>query len=142
MRRVLAILGSLLLASAAFATGIVVIQNVKALTASPAGANHVSTDSSDATVYGKPIDTGLWTTGSLQCRWSSLTGSVDATATLQATDDGLNWQDKSGAVLTLSGATGNGILSLTNITETNYRVNYAHNSVTGGLLSCVFVAKP
>ncbi len=115
---------------------------VKAFVNSGAGANHSSANSADATAYGAPIDTGLSSTGSLQCKWASLTGTIDATVTLQSSNDGTTWEDKAGAVLTVAGASADGILSLTNITETAYQAVYAHNGVTGGTLNCKFVAKP
>lgn len=106
--------------------------NVHAFNAVTAGSSHNSS----------AIDIGLLRYMSFQCVWASLTGSVDATVKLQASNDaGVDWTDKLSAVLALAGASSSGEVSLVNATEQLYRLVYTANSVNGGTLDCWVAAK-
>jgi hypothetical protein len=74
--------------------------------------------------------------------WSSLTGTVDGTVKLQVSNTGGDWVDKTGASVTLSGASGADMISLNGVcTEFYYRVVYTKNNITGGTISAVVAAK-
>ncbi len=90
------------------------------------------------------FDTSSALSGSLHCKWASIGGTPDATFTLEVSnDDGATWVAKSGGVITMSGASGSGAVSLAGVvTEGAYHVKYAKNSVTTtGTVNCYALFK-
>lgn len=110
---------------------------VKALNAATAGANHTSSNAMDTAAYGAPIDMGLAMMGSVQCDWTGLTGTVNATVQVNISDDGAaNWLAKSSGQITLSGASGSAYLPFAQTPEQLYQLVYTAGTVTGGTVSC------
>lgn len=78
--------------------------------------------------------------------WTSLTGSVDATAKVQvSTTPGPptsgQWVDKTSATFTLSGASGLNMIAIDNLDEAWMRLVFTHNSVSGGTVTAYCNAK-
>ncbi len=117
----------------------------KIIRSANAGANHISTDSLDAACIGRSCDLALYNVASMQLIWSGLTGTINGTLTFEVSDDGVNWDTKkiggSDAVITVSGAAGNDVLSSVEITERYARANWAKVGVTGGTIDCIILAK-
>ncbi len=76
-------------------------------------------------------------------KWASLTGTLDATAKVQVSnDDGTTWDDVSGASLTIASANGHDTISLNGVlTEEKCRLVYTHNNVSGGTINCYAILK-
>lgn len=131
------------LAFAAGSSGARTVTYGHVLTTAPAASNHTSSDPTDTHAFGKPSDTGTVVTGSVQCDWAGITGTINATVQLNISDDGgVMWVPKSGATFTLAGASGAQVISLNNIiTEQFYQVVYTAGSVTGGTVDCWLIAK-
>jgi len=121
----------------------------KIIRAASGGANHVSTDSGDATCLGRSCDLSLYNFASIQLVWSGLGGTPNGTATVEVSEDGTNWDTKKievagasvDAVIALSGAAGNDTLSIETVTERYYRVSYVKGTTTGGSIDCILMAK-
>lgn len=82
--------------------------------------------------------------GSVHCTWASLGGTPDGVFQLQVSNNsGVSWVDKSGAAITVDGASGSDSISLNgSVTEAAYRVKWEKNSVTtSGTLTCKAVFK-
>lgn len=124
----------LFLSSPAFSAGVGTITYIHAFSALSAGVNHTSA----------AIDTGLDNSASVQCDWSGLTGSINATVQLNSSSDGgIKWIPKTDASFTLSGATGAQLISLNQIvTEQFYQIVYTAGTTSGGTLDCWFLGKP
>lgn len=74
--------------------------------------------------------------------WASLTGTIDGTVKVQVSNTGGDWVDKTGASVTLSGASGADMISLNGVvTEHYYRVVYTKNNISGGTITVVGAAK-
>lgn len=118
----------------------VTIQHV--VNAAPANINHTSSATGDSHTLGYPSDMGLAVMGSVQCDWTSLTGTINATAQVNVSDDGgANWNAKSGGTITLSGASGTGYVAFAQTPEQLYQVVYTAGGVTGGTVDCYLVGK-
>lgn len=89
------------------------------------------------------LDTGTASSASFQCTWASLTGTLDGQFLVQVSNNaGANWTSKSGATITVAGATGDEMISLNGvITEDKYRIKWVHNNVSGGTVNCYAVLK-
>jgi hypothetical protein len=100
-----------------------------AINAAPAGSNFTPT---------QPTPTGDATRGSYHCKWASLTGVLDGHFDVQVSNDaGATWVAKTGAVITVSGASGSNSISLNGVvTETYYRIVWTAVGVTGGTVTC------
>lgn len=141
MKKILALV-LLFLSLPAFAAGGRTIVTQHSLVACGAGADHTSTTSADSCAAGAKIDLGLQTFGSAQVVWSGLTGTVNGTVQLNVSNDGTDWDSKSGASVTLSGASGHATISLNGVaSEEFYQVVYSHTGVTGGTVDVYFVGK-
>lgn len=84
------------------------------------------------------IDASKAHSGSFHCVWASLTGTPDGAVQVQISNDGgATAVDKTGATFTVSGASGSNAISLNGVvTESLYRIKWAHNNVSGGTVSC------
>lgn len=89
------------------------------------------------------FDTSNASSVSVHCLWASLTGTLDGQFLVDVSNDGgTNDAPKSGATLTVSGATGDDVISLNGVvTEEKYRVRWVHNNVSGGTVNCYVAAK-
>ena len=106
----------------------------------PANANHLSDDTTDAATLRADMDLSVSTVASFQLAWTGLTGTLNATATIEVSDDPTpsptgNWQAKSGATYTITTASGSTDIALNLVlAEQWYRINYQANGVTGGTI--------
>ncbi len=84
------------------------------------------------------VDTSNATHGSIHCTWASLTGTLDGTFQAYVSNDGgATWVAKTGALITVSGASGSDLISLnTTVTELLYQVRWTKNLVTAGSVAC------
>ncbi len=74
--------------------------------------------------------------------WSGLSGTLNATATLQASLDGTVWVTAPGSsAVTLNSASGAAMLNVTDATYKFFRVAYAAGGVTGGTYSVKYLLK-
>lgn len=140
MFRMILIAFAMLLAASAQATTV----TQKSFSAAAANANHLSNDSTDTATAGGPMDLSSSTTASFQCWWSGLTGTLNATITVEVTNDPAfgHWDQKANANVTLSSASGLWTQTLSGIVaERWYRLNYAKGSVTAGSITCYAIGK-
>lgn len=114
---------------------------IQAITNAGASSNHTTTDATDSAVLGKAMNAEYRRYLSFQCNWASLTGGINATMSLEVSNDNATWTAKTSALYTLSGANGNQDVSLTNATERYYRLVYTAGTVSGGTINCFVVAK-
>lgn len=117
----------------------------KIISGASAGANHVSDDSLDAACLGRPCDLSLYNSASIQLIWSGLTGTLNGVLSLFVSDDNVNWDQKmTGATpvqITVSGAAGNDTISTVEVTERYARASWNKTGVTGGIVTCIIMAK-
>lgn len=80
--------------------------------------------------------------GSMQIVWSGV-DSTDAVCQVQTTDsNGVAWDDKSGASVTLDAATGSGSLSFaSNFSSQAIRINTTVNTATAGTVTVYITRK-
>lgn len=83
------------------------------------------------------------THGSVHCAWTGASlaegeESVSGTFQVQVTNGGgYDWVDKTGALITMSGASGSELISLNGVvTENQYRIHYVKNSTAAGTVKC------
>jgi hypothetical protein len=91
-------------------------------------------------------DLSQFNAGSIQLIWSGLTGTLDGKLTVEVSDDGVNWDVKklasgSDAIITVSGAAGNDVLTIEAMTEKLYRAKWAKTGVTAGVVTAILMAK-
>jgi hypothetical protein len=85
----------------------------------------------------QPLKTGDATSGSFHCKWASLTGVLDGHFDVEVSNDNVTWVEKTGATITVSGASGSNLISLNEVvTETYYRITWEKVGVTGGTVTC------
>lgn len=121
----------------------------KIIRAAGAGSNQLSDDSGNPNAIGRACDISLYSIASIQVIWSGLTGTLDGVLSIEASDDGINWDVKTievagvvvDAKITVSGAAGNDTISIDKATERYYRARWTKNGVTGGLITCLLIAK-
>lgn len=103
----------------------------------------VSAVTASADYTSAAIDTSVATSASVHCFWASLTGTLDGQFAVEVSNNTTSgYAPKSGATITVSGATGDEMISLNGVvTEDNYRITWAHNNVSGGTVNCYAVFK-
>jgi hypothetical protein len=72
--------------------------------------------------------------------WTGLSGTIDATVSIQGSNDGTNWDNLVTAV-TLSGANGNDLVLISDAYCSYYRARVVKNSVLGGNLKVIVTLK-
>lgn len=89
------------------------------------------------------FDTASALNVSFHCIWASLTGTLDGQFLVDVSNDaGVTAAAKSGATLTVSGASSDDVISLNGVvTEQKYRIRWVHNNVSGGTVTCHASAK-
>ncbi len=114
------------------------------MTLATAGADHKTTDQTDATTFGAAIDLSSCTVASVQATWAGLTGSINGILSVWVSTDSscttyIQKSDASGnpVQITLSGANSSNSISLNGgvVSEKCYQLRYAHTGVTGGTIS-------
>lgn len=117
----------------------------KIINAAAADASHRSDDSGDSKCLGRSCDIGLYSLASVQLIWSGLTGTINGTLTIECSDDNINWDTKNNGVtpcvITVSGAAGNDVLTISEVSEKYYRAKWDNVGVTGGLVTAILTAK-
>ena len=111
------------------------------LSGASAEAEQYSTTVS-ATTAGAAFDLSYATSATFQVTWASLTGTLDAEVTIEASNDGTNWVERPGASLVLASASGTDIIALNGTAmERYYRIHYDQNNVSGGTVTVKGVGK-
>ena len=121
----------------------------KIIRAAGAGSNQLSDDGANPNAIGRACDLSLYNFASVQLIWSGLTGTLDGVLSIEVSDDGTNWDTKTiqvagvtvDAKITVSGAAGNDSISIDLLTERYYRARWTKTGVTGGLVTCILIAK-
>jgi hypothetical protein len=72
--------------------------------------------------------------------WTGLSGTIDATVSVQGSNDATNW-DNLVTTVTLSGANGNDLVLVSDAYCSYYRVKVIKNSVLGGNLKVIATLK-
>ena len=98
--------------------------------------SQISTNSTNNT---DSISLGPYQSGSIQCVWSSVTGTQPVYK-LQFSNDNSNWDDVSGASTTTSGASGSSTWIVDPIISLSARILISTTSTTGNL-NCTTVLK-
>ena len=120
----------------------------KVIRTAAAQLNHISSNgSTDTSVLGRSCDLSLYCYGSVQLVWSGLTApaAIDATLTVEVSNDNVNWSTKTigvtPAVISPTTGAGDEILSIPEITEKFYRLNWDKKTVTAGSITAIVHAK-
>jgi hypothetical protein len=87
-----------------------------------------------ADITGDMVNVGHFTKAGFQVVWAGLTGTVNATVSLQVSNDNVNW-DNATTTITLSGTSGNDCVAVSDIYFSYCRAVVAKNNVTGGTIS-------
>ncbi len=107
------------------------------LTAAPAQTARLSTDA-QAVAAQTPFDLSLCDSASFHVIWSGLTGTLDGTVTVEVSNDGVNWDTKNGASVTLNSAASNQMISLNGVvTEEFYRVRLTPGNISAGSVTVI-----
>jgi hypothetical protein len=98
-----------------------------------------------ADITSSAITTDGARTGSLHCKWASIGGTPNATFAFEVSNDaGVSWVTKPSTTITMSGTSGQDLISLDSnkVTESLYRVKYTKTGVTTtGSVSCFVLFK-
>lgn len=98
-----------------------------------------------STIFNTNITSGVkttsqWQTIGVQVVWASLTGTIDGTITLEGSIDGTNF-DAVNSPISITGASSNDCISLTNFAFPYIRLKLTKNNITGGTISAMICFK-
>lgn len=112
----------------------------------PDGGSILVGQAASASFNSPAISVGHWKWLSFVFTWTGF-NQVDATVTIQVSNDGTNWDTKSDAsddpvTYTFAAASGTHGISFNGVvTEAYYRVAFVHGTNSAGTISCVIAGK-
>lgn len=100
----------------------------------------ISTATFNADIASDPLPLCQYKNVGVHIVWTSLSGTVNATVSVQGSNDAQNW-DNLATAITLSGSSSNDLVLLNNCFCSYLRVVAAKNNVTGGALEITATLK-
>lgn len=107
----------------------------------PSGGPILINQSGTASFNSDAISVGNTVWMSFVFTWTGF-NTTDATVTIEVSNDGTNWDQKTGATFTIGSAADTQGISLNGVvTEDFYRVAFAHGTNSAGTISCIIACK-